>query len=198
MHVKIKSNGKFYYYGGCGSVRNTTDEAECLWYDMTNKDDFCVIREILSYLFMVNQEATLVPVSKTGERLSKKKCNTVETMDAAHGRWVDGLCSQCGYPIPTDSRCDYIDEDECCFCYHCGAKMDACYAIAFTDNENKDSNGMPWKEIGFRTFEEAEQHRQLHFKDCAKSIVFMCPKDAEDIGLQISWEYVMAHAVEHR
>ena len=40
------------------------------------------------------------------------------------GRWIDGLCSRCGYPIPTDSRYDCVEEDDCVFCYHCGAKMD--------------------------------------------------------------------------
>ena len=53
-----------------------------------------------------------------------KDAHTVDAVEVAHGRWVDGLCSMCGYPIPTDSKYDCVDEDDCVFCYHCGAKMD--------------------------------------------------------------------------
>lgn len=45
------------------------------------------------------------------------------SVEVVHGRWEDGICTMCGYPIPTDSKCDFIDEDDCLFCYHCGAKM---------------------------------------------------------------------------
>ena len=48
----------------------------------------------------------------------------VDAVEVVHGRWEDGICTMCGYPIPTDSKCDFIDEDDCLFCYHCGAKMD--------------------------------------------------------------------------
>ncbi len=41
-----------------------------------------------------------------------------------HGRWVDGRCSNCGIDIPTDDAHDAIFENECRFCYYCGAKMD--------------------------------------------------------------------------
>ena len=41
-----------------------------------------------------------------------------------HGRWVDGKCSNCGVDIPTDDSHDAIFENECHFCYYCGAKMD--------------------------------------------------------------------------
>lgn len=40
-----------------------------------------------------------------------------------HGRWVDGKCSNCGVDIPTDDSHDAIFENECHFCYYCGAKM---------------------------------------------------------------------------
>ena len=50
------------------------------------------------------------------------------TEDAAvpvtHGRWVDGKCSNCGVDIPTDDAHDAIFEDQCRFCYYCGARMD--------------------------------------------------------------------------
>lgn len=41
-----------------------------------------------------------------------------------HGRWVDGRCSNCGVDIPTDDAHDAIFENDCHFCYCCGAMMD--------------------------------------------------------------------------
>lgn len=41
-----------------------------------------------------------------------------------HGRWVDSKCSSCGVDIPTDDSHDAIFENECHFCYYCGAMMD--------------------------------------------------------------------------
>lgn len=41
-----------------------------------------------------------------------------------HGRWENGKCSNCGVDIPTDDAHDAIFENECRFCYYCGAKMD--------------------------------------------------------------------------
>lgn len=50
---------------------------------------------------------------------------TVDAAPVVYGRWdKNGICTVCGYPIPTDSKYDFIDEDDCFFCYHCGAKMD--------------------------------------------------------------------------
>lgn len=41
-----------------------------------------------------------------------------------HGRWVDGRGSNCGVDIPTDDAHDAIFENDCHFCYCCGAMMD--------------------------------------------------------------------------
>lgn len=58
------------------------------------------------------------------------------------GQWVDGDCSECGYPRPTDDRVDYISEEDCRFCYHCGADMrprltagqrEACWEHSYKD-----------------------------------------------------------------
>lgn len=49
---------------------------------------------------------------------------TVEAAPVVHGFWINGNCSACGAPIPTDSRVDFISEGENEFCYSCGAKMD--------------------------------------------------------------------------
>ena len=46
------------------------------------------------------------------------------SVPVVHGRWVDGKCSNCGVDIPTDDAHDAIFEDECRFCYSCGARMD--------------------------------------------------------------------------
>ena len=50
---------------------------------------------------------------------------TVDAVEVIHAHWDNnGICTLCGYPIPTDSKYDFIDKDDCLFCYHCGAKMD--------------------------------------------------------------------------
>ena len=49
---------------------------------------------------------------------------TVDAVEVVHAHWDNnGICTLCGYPIPTDSKYDFIDKDDCLFCYHCGAKM---------------------------------------------------------------------------
>lgn len=48
---------------------------------------------------------------------------TVEAKDVVHAKWIDGCCSNCGAYIPTDSRMDFIDEEDCKFCYECGCDM---------------------------------------------------------------------------
>lgn len=47
-----------------------------------------------------------------------------EVAPVVHARWVEGKCSNCGVSIPTDDAHDIIFDDECHFCYYCGAKMD--------------------------------------------------------------------------
>lgn len=49
---------------------------------------------------------------------------TADVAPVVHGQWVDGRCSNCGVDIPTDDAHDAIFENECRFCYYCGAKMD--------------------------------------------------------------------------
>ena len=48
---------------------------------------------------------------------------TVEAKEVVHAKWIDGCCSNCGAYVPTDSRIDFIDEEDCKFCYECGARM---------------------------------------------------------------------------
>ena len=48
---------------------------------------------------------------------------TVEAVPVVHGEWIDGCCSNCGAYVPTDSRIDFISEEDCNFCYSCGASM---------------------------------------------------------------------------
>ena len=40
-----------------------------------------------------------------------------------HGEWKNDVCSECGFPIATDSRYDYLDEEDQHYCYNCGAIM---------------------------------------------------------------------------
>ena len=52
-------------------------------------------------------------------------CPTIDAEPVVHGRIEsNGDCSECGYPIPTDNRFDYIDKSEVRYCYYCGAKME--------------------------------------------------------------------------
>lgn len=52
------------------------------------------------------------------------RISAADVAPVVHGRWVDGKCSNCGVDIPTDDAHDAIFENECRFCYYCGAKMD--------------------------------------------------------------------------
>ena len=62
---------------------------------------------------------------KTVLLLVEMLCKTAPAIDTVkHGKWINGDCSECGYPIPTDDRIDFIKKDEVHYCYNCGAKMD--------------------------------------------------------------------------
>ena len=53
-----------------------------------------------------------------------REAPTVDAVEVVHAHWDNnGICTLCGYPIPTDSKYDFIDKDDCLFCYHCGAIM---------------------------------------------------------------------------
>lgn len=65
-------------------------------------------------------------------------CNKVvirgrEFLPVVHGEWIPMQihggyyymgCSVCSHPMPTDSKFDFMDEEDNKFCYNCGAKMD--------------------------------------------------------------------------
>lgn len=59
-----------------------------------------------------------------GARRALCEIPAADVAPVVHGRWVDGKCSNCGVDIPTDDAHDAIFENECRFCYYCGAKMD--------------------------------------------------------------------------
>ena len=60
-----------------------------------------------------------------GARKLMEDAPGVDAVEVVHAQWDNnGICTLCGYPIPTDSKHDFIDGDDCLFCYHCGAKMD--------------------------------------------------------------------------
>lgn len=70
--------------------------------------------------FMVGDKYISVDSMKT----FIKNRPAADVAPVVHGRWVDGKCSNCGVDIPTDDAHDAIFENECRFCYYCGAKMD--------------------------------------------------------------------------
>lgn len=55
--------------------------------------------------------------------LSEPKRGEWIWMQKANGGQYKG-CSVCHAPIPTDSMLDYLDDEDCEFCYSCGAKME--------------------------------------------------------------------------
>lgn len=70
-------------------------------------------------------EACMAPVMRVSWLFDKlQKVPVADVAPVVHARWVDGKCSNCGVDIPTDDAHDAIFENECHFCYCCGAKMD--------------------------------------------------------------------------
>lgn len=75
----------------------------------------------------IEREAALMKLMQDG--CNAKNLQSISDIPAAdvspvvHGRWVDGKCSNCGVDIPTDDSHDAIFENECHFCYYCGAMM---------------------------------------------------------------------------
>ena len=70
-------------------------------------------------------EACMAPVMRVSWLFDKlQKVPVADVAPVVHARWVDGKCSNCGVDIPTDDAHDAIFENECRFCYYCGAKMD--------------------------------------------------------------------------
>ena len=54
-------------------------------------------------------------------RLEPKRGEWIWIQKANGGQYKG--CSVCHAPIPTDSMLDYLDDEDCEFCYSCGAKM---------------------------------------------------------------------------
>ena len=76
---------------------------------------------------LANLEGWCQDLRKPGLKQALEIFDEIPAADVApvvHGRWVDGKCSNCGVDIPTDDAHDAIFENECCFCYYCGARMD--------------------------------------------------------------------------
>ena len=77
----------------------------------------------------IKREAVIDLITRRYENpeICTQEINSIPAADVApvvHGRGVDGKCSNCGVDIPTDDAHDAIFENECRFCYYCGAKMD--------------------------------------------------------------------------
>ena len=56
------------------------------------------------------------------KRLEPKRGEWIWIQKANGGQYKG--CSVCHAPIPTDSMMDYLDDEDCDFCYSCGAKME--------------------------------------------------------------------------
>lgn len=76
-------------------------------------------KEIIELLRLAEHNANV-----SQEWVAQQAENLKDWKPVVHGRWVDGKCSNCGVDIPTDDAHDAIFENECRFCYYCGAKMD--------------------------------------------------------------------------
>lgn len=77
----------------------------------------------------IKREAVIDLITRRYENpeICTQEINSIPAADVApvvHGRWVDSKCSSCGVDIPTDDSHDAIFENECHFCYYCGAMMD--------------------------------------------------------------------------
>lgn len=53
--------------------------------------------------------------------------------------WKNGVCTNCGASVATDSHIDYIDEGDNKYCYNCGAEMTA-LVNNYSDGGKKDVN----------------------------------------------------------
>ena len=78
-------------------------------------------------------DAEKYPCTNCGTKYCFQSCNrfskwlytAVDAVPVVHAKYdAGGDCTNCGYPIPTDDRCDAIFPGEIKFCYNCGAKMD--------------------------------------------------------------------------
>ena len=54
-----------------------------------------------------------------------KELPTLDVALVVHARYnADGICTHCGYPMPTRTRFESIWDDEIDFCFKCGARTD--------------------------------------------------------------------------
>ena len=74
-----------------------------------------------------------VPTSAYNHGYMDGKNEAEQVLEPKRGKWTwiqraNGGhykgCSVCHAPMPTDSMLDYLDDEDCEFCYSCGAKME--------------------------------------------------------------------------
>ena len=61
-------------------------------------------------------------LKKMRKELEPKRGKWIWVQKANGGQYKG--CSVCHAPIPTDSMLDYLGDEDCEFCYSCGAKME--------------------------------------------------------------------------
>jgi len=92
------------------------DNAHSPWLTRDYADGFV---DILRDIFTDDELKTLAQAKADGRLVER-------------GTWINGYCSNCNSPIPTDNKDDYIAKNECRFCYYCGAKMEEAAEKALT------------------------------------------------------------------
>ena len=99
-----------------------TDVSDCMRYEELMHDAAAAIEALqaeVKRLELDNEdyEYTL------RERYDEPKRGKWTWIQRANGGHYKG-CSVCHAPMPTDSMLDYLDDEDCKFCYSCGAKME--------------------------------------------------------------------------
>ena len=71
---------------------------------------------------MTDAAAAIEELQAEVKRLEPKRGEYIWIQKENGGQYKG--CSICHAPIPTDSMLDYLDDEDCEFCYSCGAKME--------------------------------------------------------------------------
>ena len=81
-------------------------------------------KEFAELRAMIDDANARFEVGKAGNKytLNEPKRGEWTWIQRANGGQYKG-CSVCHAPMPTDSMLDYLDDEDCKFCYSCGANM---------------------------------------------------------------------------
>ena len=99
----------------CADTCNIIDECEFVC-PYNNELPRCVDK------MMQDAAAAIEGLQDEVKRLEPKRGEYIWIQKENGGQYKG--CSICHAPIPTDSMLDYLDDEDCEFCYSCGAKME--------------------------------------------------------------------------